>query len=198
MKKSSNSVVNRDEISRIVDIFYQHEFKTFYINSVDGKTFVKPIGIFVSLGLTTSMQTLENIKNVLEENGFIVKLAEIKSKRVNNMFLNTLTKEDNPQQYRITNNCNNNVFDEESARTELQRLESLLTVNQKVDVLAKTATKVSSLRKLIEKLSLTNGWSDHNIQMNEDNEYCIFHKNVNYKKEDDLEYRIGIYVVGKE
>lgn len=198
MKKSSNSVVNRDEISRIVDIFYQHEFKTFYINSVDGKTFVKPIGIFVSLGLTTSMQTLENIKNVLEENGFIVKLAEIKSKRVNNMFLNTLTKEDNPQQYRITSNCNNNVFDEESARTELQRLESLLTVNQKVDVLAKTATKVSSLRKLIEKLSLTNGWSDHNIQMNEDNEYCIFHKNVNYKKEDDLEYRIGIYVVGKE
>ena len=144
------------------------------------------------------MQTLENIKNVLEENGFIVKLVEIKSKRVNNMFLNTLTKEDNPQQYRITSNCNNNVFDEESARTELQRLESLLTVNQKVDVLAKTATKVSSLRKLIEKLSLTNGWSDHNIQMNEDNEYCIFHKNVNYKKEDDLEYRIGIYVVGKE
>lgn len=198
MKKSSSSVVNRDEISRIVDIFYQHEFKTFYINSVDGKTFVKPIGIFVSLGLTTSMQTLENIKNVLEENGFIVKLAEIKSKRVNNMFLNTLTKEDNPQQYRITSNCSNNVFDEESARTELQRLESLLTVNQKVDVLAKTATKVSSLRKLIEKLSLTNGWSDHNIQMNEDNEYCIFHKNVNYKKEDDLEYRIGIYVVGKE
>ena len=198
MKKSSNSVVNRDEISRIVDIFYQHEFKTFYINSVDGKTFVKPIGIFVSLGLTTSMQTLENIKNVLEENGFIVKLAEIKSKRVNNMFLNTLTKEDNPQQYRITSNCDNNVFDEESARTELQRLESLLTVDQKVDILAKTATKVSSLRKLIEKLSLTNGWSDHNIQMNEDNEYCIFHKNVNYKKEDNLEYRIGIYVVGKE
>lgn len=193
MKRS----VSRDEISRIVDIFYQHEFKTFYVNSVDGNTFVKPIGIFVSLGLTTSMQTLENIRNILEENGYIVKLAEIKSRKVNNMFLNTLTREDNPQQYKISSCCDN-VFEEKEANLELQRLESLLTVDQDINVLASTATKVSSLRKLIEKLSLTNGWSDHSIQLNEDNEYCIFHKNLNYKKESDFEYRVGIYVISKE
>lgn len=195
----SKSYVNREEISKLVDIFYQHEFKTFYVNSVNGKDFIRPFGVFVSLGLTTSMTTLENIKNILEENGYIVKIAEISSKKINSQYLNTLTKNENLKQYKIDSTVEGcRILEEKDAKEELKSLESILSVDQDLETLAKTAPKISSLRKLIEKLSLTGGWDEHLIQCSDDGEYGIFHRNVNYKREQDLEYRIGIYVVDKK
>lgn len=191
----TSSGVSREEVHRLVEIFYQHEFKTFYINSIDGKEFIKPFGIFVSLGLTTSMSTLDNIKSILEENGYTVKIAEISSKKVGSQYLNVLTKNDNPSQYRVIgDDC---TFGKEEAEAELKRLESNLSVDVDLDTLAKLSPRVSSLRKLIEKLSSTNGWEDHLIRVDSDGEYSIFHKNVNYKKDGDLEYRVGIYVIKK-
>ena len=42
-------MIDKDKIHNLVGVFYQPTFKTFFINSVDGETFIKPIGIFVSL-----------------------------------------------------------------------------------------------------------------------------------------------------
>lgn len=197
MATQVNKGICREDIHKLVDIFYQHEFKTFYINSIDGENFVKPFGIFVSLGLTTSTSTLDNIKGVLEDNGYVVKIAEISSKKVGSQYLNTLTKNDNPQQYRV-NSSDDVLFEENEAGNELRRLESMLSLDKDLETLAGVSTRVSSLRKLIEKLSSTNGWDDHLIRVDENGDYGIFHRNVNYKKENNLEYRIGIYVINKE
>ena len=187
----------KEEIYKLVEVFYQHEFKIFHVNSIDEEKFIKPVGVFVSLGLTTSIATLNNIKNILEENGYVARLAEISSKKLGGQYLNTLTKR-TPEQYKIDTTDSSTTLNEEQAKSELQRLEQSLSVDQDLEVLTKTASKIASLKALIEKLSLTNGWDNHIIQVTDDNEYNIFHKNVNYMKSGDAEYRIGIYVVNKD
>lgn len=202
MPKTKSCKINRDDVHKLVEIFYQHDFKTFYVNSMDGENFVKPVGIFVSLGLTTSMSTLENIESVLKNNGYVARVAEISSKKVNGQFLNTLVNsQDIPKQYKIdlanASNVEGKLFDAEGANKELERLETLLSTDMDLESLAVTANQVSSLRKLIEKLSSSNGWENHLIEKKE-GDYSIFHKNINYIKDGDLEYRVGIYVVNKD
>ena len=104
MATINNGNINRDKVHSLVEVFYQPSFKTFYVNSVDGETFVKPVGVFVSLGITTSLKVLEDIKNIISgSEGYSATLAEIKSKKVAGQFLNTVTCTTGPKQYKITN-----------------------------------------------------------------------------------------------
>ena len=92
-------MVSREKIHELVKLFYQHTFKTFYINSEDGKDFSKPLGVFVSLGMTTKLKTLENIRDFISANkDFKARIVEISSKRVDDQFLNALVETENPQQ----------------------------------------------------------------------------------------------------
>ena len=145
------------------------------------------------------MSTLENIESVLKNNGYVARVAEISSKKVNGQFLNTLVNSQAiPKQYKIdASNVEGQLFDAEGANKELERLETLLSTDMDLESLAVTANQVSSLRKLIEKLSSSNGWENHLIEKKE-GDYSIFHKNINYIKDGDLEYRVGIYVVNKD
>ena len=53
---------------------------------------------------------------------------------------------------------------------------------------------VSPIRqKLSEVIKKIDNWEDHGVQM-KDEHPGIFHKYINYKKTDDSEFRIGIYV----
>ncbi len=191
-------MISKEEIYDLVGVFYQPTYKTFSVNSLDGETFIKPVGVFVSLGLTTSKKVLEDIKNIIVDSGkYVAQLAEISSKRVGSTFLNTIINISNPSQYELTD-IGDDTMNEEESIAELNRLKSLMTPEQDLDVLKKYAPKISKLQDLIDKLTRTEGWPCHLIQKKEDDDYSVFHKFVNYKKEGDLEYRLGIYVREKE
>lgn len=186
--------ISREKIHDLVEVFYQPTFKTFYINSTDGKTFVKPVGVFVSLGITTSIKVLDDIKNVINSTGeYKAILAEISSKKVAGQFLNTLINTENPQQYKLME-FSDDILNEKEAKKELDEMKSLMNPEQSLEILKEYAPKISRLQDLINKLTTTDGWNAHLIQKSNDGEYRIFHQYVNYRRDDELEYRLGIYV----
>ena len=191
-------MIDKDKIHNLVGVFYQPTFKTFFINSVDGESFIKPIGIFVSLGITTSTKVLDDIKNVIADSGeFVAQIAELSSKKAGGQFINTIVNIENPQQFEL-HEFPEGVMNEEEAKEELERMKSLMTPEEDLEVLKTYAPRISQLQDLIEKLTNTGGWSAHLIQKKDEGTYSVFHKFVNYQKVDDIEYRIGIYVREKE
>lgn len=191
--------ISKEKIQELVGVFYQPTFKTFYVNSVDGNNFVKPIGVFVSLGITTSMKVLEDIKKViLSDENLDACIAEISSKKVADRYLNTITNLTNPKQYKLDEESES-VLNEEKAKKELIELKSNMTLEKDLETLQKYAPKVSKLTDLITRLTESSSWDTHLIQRDEEENYKIFHKYVNYWKDDtnDIEYRIGIYVSEK-
>ncbi len=186
-------MITREKINEIVEVFYQQNFKTFYINSIDGKSFVKPLGVFVSLGITTSLKSLEDIRSVIANTeGYSAVIAEISSKKVGSQFLNTIINLETPKQY-VLDNSGDNFLNKEKAEEELNKLKEKMNTGEDIEVLQKYAPKISKLQDLINKLTSTNGWESHSI-LKEDEDYKIYHQNVNYRKDGDIEYRIGIFV----
>ena len=124
--------INKDTVHELVGVFYQPPIKTFYINSIDGESFVTPQGVFVSLGITTSMSVLESIRNVLEKSsGFTARLCMIKSRKVAGQFLNIVmpVKESDIKQF------NMEVFppgcmNKQESEDELSRLMSEIPENE--------------------------------------------------------------------
>lgn len=191
-------MIDRTKIHNLVSVFYQPTFKTFFINSVDEETFIKPFGIFVSLGITTSMKTIEDIKNIIQEHPeYSAQIAELSSRKVGGQFLNTITNLENPQQFEIQE-FPEGTMNEEEARAELERLKSIMNPDEELETLKLYAPRVSQLQDLIDKLTSSGGWEAHLIQKKEDGDYSVFHKFVNYRNDGDIEYRIGIYVREKE
>lgn len=182
----------KDKIHNLVSVFYRNTFKTFYVNSYDGEEFEKPFGIFVSLGITTSLKTLNDIKEIIEDNGFNATLAEISSKRRTSQFLNTIIKTSDISQY--DTDCSDlDLLDKESAEARLIELRKLITSEQDLQLLKELVPRISRLEEFINKLNSGDGWKSHLIK-EEDGQYFLYHKKINYKKEGDIEYRIGIYV----
>lgn len=178
--------INKDHIHDMVEIFYQAPFKTFYINSRDGITFTKPYAVFVSLGITTSLQVLTDIKNVLtrSEGGYKTKLVILKSNNVLGQFLNVPIEEPEIQQYDM---------DPKSYPSQLwgeSDIQGLLDANKDNEGIT------SQIEKLISKInSGPSGWENCYIFQEKPDWYNIFHTKVNYRKDPDgSEYRIGIYV----
>lgn len=188
-------MISREKVYELVEVFYQPTFKTFYINSVDGVNFVKPVGVFVSLGITTSRKVLEDIKDTILGTGkYNAVVAEISSKKVGSQYLNTIIST-SPEQYLILDPIDGVMNRDESINKldSLKNKMSLISSNQDIDVIKTIAPKISKLQDLIDKLDNSSGWDSHLIQECDD-DFRIYHKNINYKKEGDLEFRIGIYV----
>lgn len=189
--------INREKIHDLVEVFYQPTFKTFYINSTNGTTFIKPIGVFVSLGITTSMKVLEDIKEIINSTEeYEACLVEISSKRVAGQFLNTIINKEEPKQYKLTD-FSDDIMNEEESKKELEKMKELMSPEQDLGILKTYAPRISRLQDLIDKLTTTNGWDAHLIQNCGDGEYRIFHQFVNYRKDGEIEYRLGIYVKDK-
>ncbi len=187
-------MVSREKIHELVKLFYQHTFKTFYINSEDGKEFSKPLGVFVSLGMTTKLKTLENIRDFISANkDFKAKIVEISSKRVDDQFLNALVETENPQQYRIEE-LPNNIISREEAYEELEKLKNEMNLRTSLEDLTEKTHQVKKLKALIDNLEETHGWDSHAIQRDGDSDYRIFHLFVNYAKKEGVEFRLGIFV----
>lgn len=190
-------MIEKKKIHELVGVFYRPTYKTFYVNSIDGESFIKPIGVFVSLGITTARKTLEDIRDIIQENtDYVAQIAEISSKKVGAQFINTITNISDPQQYRITDLDPELVLDEEAARKELESMRQLMSPEQDLNILNEYAPKISRLQDLIDKLSVSNSWDSHAILRVDESEgsYGVFHKLVNYRQEGNKEYRLGIYV----
>ena len=185
--------INKDKIQNLVSVFYRNTFKIFYINSCDGENFVKPFGVFVSLGITTSMKTLNDIKDIIRSNGYDACLAEISSKKDSGQYLNTLITVENIKQYDSEICDDGNYMDREMANNRLLELRSQITSEQDLQLLKELVPKISYLEDIISKLNNNYGWDSHLIKESGDS-YQLYHKLVNYKKDNDVEYRIGIYV----
>ena len=111
--------------------------------------------------------------------------------------MNTVINTGSPHQYKITN-FSDQILDEEKAREELGKMKALMDPSQSLETLREYAPKISRLQDLIDKLTSTNGWDAHLIQKDDEKgEYRIFHQYINYKKENDVEYRVGIFVTNK-
>ena len=192
--ESNNKEVSRERIHDLVSVFYHPSFKTFYVNSTDGENFCKPLGVFVSLGITTSMSVLNNIKDIINDNkDYNARLVEISSKKSKDLFINCVTSY-SPKQYYLGDTIPN-VMNREESLQELERLKEVMTPDTALDVLKEEAPKVSRLKYLIEKLDESNSWSAHRIQKEDNGSgYRIYHIYINYEKRDGLEYRIGIFV----
>ena len=193
-------MTTRERIKNIIEIFYRPKFKIFNINSLDGKVFNHLEGVFVSLGITTSMKVMEDIAEVIntEDNGLKATITEISSKKVVNQYLNTVVKKTGVEQYLIPNLDEPGLLDKEASLNLLENLKQELTEEADLEDLKNRTPKISKLASLISKLDKSSGWDGHMIQEDKEEFYRIFHKFVNYKKDGDVEYRIGIYVREKE
>lgn len=184
--------ISREKIHELVEVFYQPTFKTFYVNSTDEETFIKPIGVFVSLGITTSLKVIESMGETISGYDYNTKIVEISSRKINGQFLNTIISE-NPCQYMIEDS--EEILEREKASKELCRLKALMKPEESLEILQHYAPKIQKLQELIDELDKNpQGWENHVIKIEDDGDYKIFHKLVNYKKKGDVEYRIGIFV----
>ena len=190
-------MIDKKKVHDLVGVFYRPTYKTFYVNSTDGTNLIRPFGVFVSLGITTSLKTLEDIRDIIQENtDYVAQIAEISSKKIGTQFINTITNIDSPKQYRLEDYSSSSVLNEEEARKELENMRSMMSVDQDLDILNEYAPKISRLQDLIDKLTSSDGWDSHAILRVDESEgsYGVFHKLVNYKQDGDIEYRLGIYV----
>lgn len=200
--------INRDNVRKLVEVFYQPPFKTFYVNSINGEEFCKPFGVFVSLGITTSKKTLENICDIINNSeNYNARLVEIASKKVGNQFLNYITNL-NPEQIHIDTMAQAVLFlknpkeewilDEKFSRIELEKMKDLLHPDQDISTIQEIAPKISSLESLINQIDKDpSGWNNFWILKKSDSTYKLFHRYINYGNMGDVEYRIGIYVTPK-
>lgn len=189
--------INREKIHELVGVFYQQAYRTFYVNSRDGKNICRPYGVFVSLGITTSLLNLSQIKDVIIGSGeYNAELAEIMSENRGDVFINTLLDNEEIKQYQLDRTKYTNLLDEKQSRARLDELTSMITPESDLSVLKNISPKIQKLTYLINRLSESNSWDNHLIQEDGDT-LKIFHLNVNYKKIDNLEYRIGIFVYEK-
>lgn len=189
-------LIDRDKVHQLVGVFYQPTYKTFLVNSLDGETITDPTGVFVSLGMTTSMNVIESICNIIgDSDKYNAKIVEIVSRKVGGQYVNSLTGRE-PVQYHLKD-IKELIFTREQAIEELENMKNEMDPTTPLEILKDYAPKVSRLQYFIDKLDESNSWGEHRIQKEDNGDYRIYHLRVNYEKVDDVEYRIGIYVTEK-
>ena len=157
---------------------YRHllvEITKMFFKSREFKIFdVSPEGYFISLGLTTSLETLEKLSTVLRNSdyGFSASVRELKSVRIDdNEYINTVT-ESIPKK-----------FDS----GQMIKEGSVIYGEESKD-------KFPEITEFIE--TSEGGWDEYGILCKPDSNPVVYYKKVNYMRQDEgSELRLGIYVV---
>jgi hypothetical protein len=203
-----------DEVKDLVGVFYHPPFKVFPINSEDGKLFTKISGVFVSLGITTSMKVINSIKDAINSTKkYKAELCELCSKKSDissqyTNFLNTVKSKESDgssiSQYFINSTDLEEerlvMLTREDAVKECDRLTDSISCNEdnanELEVYSKVLPAINKLRLLISKIDSECSWDNYGIYSTTDGDYKLFHKFVNYKndKANSTEYRVGILV----
>lgn len=184
--------MNKTILRDIVELFYQSPFKIFNINSVDGETMVKPFGYFISLGITTSLDTLKLIRDYISKSdyGFNARLVEIKSTISEKYgdYLNMLlpTPESDITKYKSELPDGFQVIEETEVKEVLNSIQDLISGGD-----FRLSPILQKFNEALEKIG--DDWDLKAVQV-KDGVPSVFHKYINYKRDKDSEYRIGIYV----
>jgi len=191
-------MVNREDVNEIVSIFYQKtKYKLFNVNSTDGEEFTKPLGIFVSLGMTTSLKQIQDITSAISRcKGYTARVAELGSIKIGGIYLNYLTKVDSIQQYPLDEEEDDKLMNRDEVLEMISKLvDQSKDPNASQSELIEISGKLNKLTYLNNQLEESDGWGTHAIR-EEDEDYKIYHLRLNYKKDPDsnIEYRIGIFV----
>lgn len=193
---------DKEKIREIVEVFYQAPFKVFGVNSEDGKSFSKISGVFVSLGLTTPLQTLIEIKNILNNTkGHKARLAELESTKFCGQFLNRITEksEDEIKPYELKSP--ENSYDEKQTRELIDDLVNICKLGSEgINVennIGEIIQNIQKIKELQQYLNTSGGWED-SVIVKKENDYKIFRKTSNFNQvSNEVNYRIGIYVEGE-
>lgn len=190
-------MVSREEVSELVNIFYHKtKYKLFNVNSVNGEEFTKPLGIFVSLGMTTSLKQIQDITSAISHcKGYTARVAELGSIKIGGIYLNYLTGADPIQQYPLDEGNSEGLMNRDEVLETISKLvEQSKDLNTSQAELVEISGKLNKLTYLNNQLEESDGWGTHAIM--EDGDYKIYHLRLNYKKDPDsnIEYRIGIFV----
>ena len=192
-------MILKEDIKKLVELFYRHNFKLFYINSIDGKTFEKSDKIFISLGITTNIKTLKYVSDSIKISSnykYKSSIAEIVSNKIEGteLYMNSVV----------------NVGDESSIIQYDQELPSgaisIFNIPECIDKLRISVSENENIR-LVESDGIREEIAELNVlyekykdQSNiylykDDGEWKPFYEKVNYRKDEDgKEYRIGILV----
>lgn len=190
-------MISRQKIHRLVESVYNYIFKVFnVVESTDKPN--NSVGVFVSLGITTQLDTIRSIKDIFDNmKEYSAKVVEIVSEKVGNTYVNTVHEDVNPGQYRLKE-LPEDLMNREEAVSELEGMKGKINPQNDLDLLVKCGVKVQKLKDLIEKLDESSKWDSHLIQRLGDCDYRIFHLDLNYEKRGNLEYRVGILISEKE
>lgn len=190
-------MISRQKIHRLVESVYNYTFKVFnVVESTDKPN--KSVGVFVSLGITTQLDTIRSIKDIFDNmKEYSAKVVEIVSEKVGDTYVNTVHEEVNPGQYRLKE-LPEDLMNREEAVSELEGMKGKINPQNDLDLLVKCGVKVQKLKDLIEKLDESSKWDSHLIQRLGECDYRIFHLDLNYERRGDLEYRVGILISEKE
>lgn len=191
--------IKKDDIKKLVELKYNNNFKVYYVNSSNGHKINTPSGVFISLGMTSSMERIKSIIDFINKEGeYSAALAEISSKKMpDGNYLNTVTKlNEKVKQFEIEK-FDAAVMNRDASIKELESLkEKLKSFDYQSDQsILSRINRLDNLIKTLDENDSENGWNQHLLQKTDNSEmYRIYHKFLNYKEEGDVEKRVGIYV----
>lgn len=192
-------MILKEDVKKLVELFYRHNFKLFYINSLDGKTFEKSEKIFISLGITTNIKTLKYVSDSIKISSnykYKSSIAEIVSNKIEGteLYMNSVVKvgdENDIIQYdQVLPSGAISIFDVPEC---IDKLRTNISENENIRLVESDGLReeVSELNVLYEKYK-----DQSNIYLyKESGEWKPFYEKVNYRKDEDgKEYRIGILI----
>lgn len=203
-------MINKDLISRVVDDCYSSHYKIFSINSRDGINSGRSLGLFISLGITTSMTTIrmvmDRLKNQFPENNVVI--SEIESRLIDGRYTNKISKSTNVTQYNSGSIQYGKIISESELCELVSSLKNKLLDNKDDDDLVlEYSCRISKVAKIINKISSsdTYNWEDYSVSViNTDKEFniSVVNNRINYIQEKEVyngsdiivHKRVGIFV----
>lgn len=180
-------IISKEQVTRVVDDCYSSHYKIFSINSLDGLNLCRPIGLFVSLGITTSLATMKTVSDTLAETlGVDSRIAEISTKMIEGRYLNKVLNSTNVEQYDSGVLTYGKKLKEEDINNLLADLKSKWMENKEdTKVMLDYSYRLSKVSKLIHRIksSKSFNWGDYSINLvNTDTEFSlsIVNNKINY------------------
>jgi hypothetical protein len=153
--------VDRNRFAKIVNKFYPNKVnhRAFFVNSNDGYTIGVPTGLFMPVGITSSITTIQGIADeVTNIMGVKATVAELTSRVINGEYVNQLTGELETTGITQYNPCSEFINDRVIPFDGLDELcdhyidEMMNNSRSKSDIInyADKITKVEKMKKKIE------------------------------------------------
>ena len=195
--------IDKNNVREVVEVFYQAPFKIFSVNSLDGEAFAKVDGVFVSLGLTVPIEMIQEIRDILNKvKGYKARVAELKSTKMINQYLNTITDKNENEINSYKLDFPENSYDKEgleelikSLHIECKEMYSGSDESKvELEKFGEKLQEIQVLKELREKMNTVFSWDNSVIFKDSEGNYKVFHRNSNYLEQGDTCYRVGIYV----